>query len=172
MLLLHLIVSALLLARANAGNNSPARIAMMAMTTRSSIRVKAACSQNRLFIGLTDIVPSRQSWQVRTCRVHTRRSKPAPGTAERQASPLSTASTAYPSSSRTPLNDWRIPGSSSTTRIVGFFEPLQNRVTRSGCRRFFAVLRAVNTPAELGMQSERRSHEFSQFRLAAEAGSG
>src|SRR5262245_34148647 len=38
----------------------------------------------------------------------------------RQASPLATASTAYPSSRSTPLSALRTPGSSSTMRIVGF----------------------------------------------------
>src|SRR5262245_1929872 len=38
----------------------------------------------------------------------------------RQASPLATASTAYPSSRSTPLSALRTPGSSSTMRMVGF----------------------------------------------------
>jgi hypothetical protein len=41
MLEVHLICFAFSFALDNAGNNMPARIAMMAMTTNSSIRVKA-----------------------------------------------------------------------------------------------------------------------------------
>ena len=41
MLLAHMVFSALRLARANAGSNRLARIAMMAITTSNSIRVKA-----------------------------------------------------------------------------------------------------------------------------------
>ena len=59
-LLLHLIVIAFDFARARAGSSSPARIAMMAMTTRSSIRVNDACWRNRLFIELSDIDSARQ----------------------------------------------------------------------------------------------------------------
>ncbi len=41
-------------------------------------------------------------------------------TRSRQASPDSTASTAYPSSRRTPLSALRTPASSSTIRMDGF----------------------------------------------------
>ena len=68
-LLLHLIVIAFDFARARAGSSSPAKIAMIAMTTRSSIRVKATFWRNRLFIALSDIVSARRVWQARTCRV-------------------------------------------------------------------------------------------------------
>src|SRR5438093_13282967 len=60
-LLLHTAVCAAVLARDSAGNSSAARIAMMAMTTRSSIKVKASTSGLRIFWRQTLIQTEGQS---------------------------------------------------------------------------------------------------------------
>src|SRR5262245_10590142 len=65
----------------------------------------------------------------------------------RQASPLGTASTAYPSSRSTPLSAERTPGSSSTTRMVGFISARQLDCKSSAARR---VVADVDIAAMLG----------------------
>src|SRR5688572_9766341 len=55
-LLMHLIPCPLLLARANDGSSSDANIAMIAMTTKSSINVNAPRDLERFFIDLIAIV--------------------------------------------------------------------------------------------------------------------
>src|SRR5439155_4095566 len=59
--LLHFTEYACAFARDKAGNNSAARIAMMAMTTRSSIKVKASTSGLRIFWRQTLIQKEVQS---------------------------------------------------------------------------------------------------------------
>src|SRR5450759_4835399 len=59
------VMCALLFALANAGNNIAARIAMMAMTTRSSIKVKAAVRVNPMLPRAETIVPSFITFKAR-----------------------------------------------------------------------------------------------------------
>src|SRR6266545_904685 len=63
-LLMHEARFALAFAPDNAGSNSPARMAMMAMTTSSSIRVKPDCGR-RAFRPNPDLVPSRPFLRTR-----------------------------------------------------------------------------------------------------------
>src|SRR5262249_49330294 len=69
----------------------------------------------------------------------------------RQASPLGTASTTYPSSRRTPVSAERTPGSSSTIRMVGFTDdgPSARQLDRKpGAAR--RVIAHVDAAAVLG----------------------
>ena len=50
MLEVHLMALAFSLAMDNAGNSMPARMAMMAITTRSSIKVKPLCLERNVFM--------------------------------------------------------------------------------------------------------------------------
>ena len=63
MLDVHLMALAFSLAMDNAGNSMPARMAMMAMTTSSSIKVKPLCLERNVFMTCWGVIVSTKGFR-------------------------------------------------------------------------------------------------------------